>query len=343
MDYIGLKCPACNTVIEADDDVVVCPECGAPHHRECYEEDGHCYFESKHSENFDFQEYIKDKANEATDKNEDNSNTENNTSDTITCPRCQTVNSKDNFYCTKCRSPLINVQNNMGNGFGNTAAPFGMPITIDPMAGLDPQEEIDDGVTAGECSKYIQQNTPYFLNIFKNIRDNNKSKFSFCGMLFSGGYMLYRKMYKLGIIYTILIGILILGGIFVQTLPMFGWQEIYAELVQSINSTGSFYSYQTLLYNATKLPAKEMFIFFLPTILSALEWVVMIISGAIVNKAYFKHTIKTVKKLKDTTPDEIQKNKKLKEKGGVNPKIALCIFVCYLIVSFLPYYLPYFF
>ena len=37
------------------DDIVVCPECGAPHHRECYEKEGHCHFADKHGADFSFE------------------------------------------------------------------------------------------------------------------------------------------------------------------------------------------------------------------------------------------------------------------------------------------------
>ncbi|MGN1051081.1 MAG: RING finger protein, partial [Acutalibacteraceae bacterium] len=49
MDYIGYKCPVCEKNFHADDDIVVCPECGAPHHRSCYEQIGKCAFSEKHS------------------------------------------------------------------------------------------------------------------------------------------------------------------------------------------------------------------------------------------------------------------------------------------------------
>ena len=54
MDYIGEKCPVCGKNFHADDDVVVCPICGTPHHRECYENLGHCFNEEKHAEGFSF-------------------------------------------------------------------------------------------------------------------------------------------------------------------------------------------------------------------------------------------------------------------------------------------------
>ena len=34
--YSGLCCPVCKVKFKDDDDIVVCPACGAPHHRSCY-------------------------------------------------------------------------------------------------------------------------------------------------------------------------------------------------------------------------------------------------------------------------------------------------------------------
>ena len=48
MDYLGEKCPVCNKEFTADDDIVVCPDCGTPHHRECYAANGKCAHEEYH-------------------------------------------------------------------------------------------------------------------------------------------------------------------------------------------------------------------------------------------------------------------------------------------------------
>ena len=42
MNFIGEKCVLCGKVFEDSDDVVVCPECGSPHHRECYKKHNRC-------------------------------------------------------------------------------------------------------------------------------------------------------------------------------------------------------------------------------------------------------------------------------------------------------------
>ena len=51
MKYTNYKCPVCERFFEEDDDVVVCAECGTPHHRECYVNHGKCFNENKHGTN----------------------------------------------------------------------------------------------------------------------------------------------------------------------------------------------------------------------------------------------------------------------------------------------------
>lgn len=48
ISYTDLSCPVCHQPFKADDDVVVCPVCGAPHHRECYRKEGHCAYADTH-------------------------------------------------------------------------------------------------------------------------------------------------------------------------------------------------------------------------------------------------------------------------------------------------------
>ena len=41
-----LTCGVCHAYLFEDDDVVYCPVCGAPHHRDCYKSIGHCAYEA---------------------------------------------------------------------------------------------------------------------------------------------------------------------------------------------------------------------------------------------------------------------------------------------------------
>lgn len=51
MKYTNYKCPICNNQFNEEDDVVVCPECGTPHHRECYIQNRNCANADKHGTN----------------------------------------------------------------------------------------------------------------------------------------------------------------------------------------------------------------------------------------------------------------------------------------------------
>jgi hypothetical protein len=55
LDYTGLKCPVCKNEFTENDDIVVCPVCGTPHHRECYASLGDCANADKHAEGFVFE------------------------------------------------------------------------------------------------------------------------------------------------------------------------------------------------------------------------------------------------------------------------------------------------
>ena len=48
MKYKNYKCPVCSNQFNEEDDIVVCPECGTPHHRECYIQNGKCANADKH-------------------------------------------------------------------------------------------------------------------------------------------------------------------------------------------------------------------------------------------------------------------------------------------------------
>ena len=48
MDLKNYFCPVCGNDFTEDDDVVFCPECGTPHHRSCWMENGKCINENLH-------------------------------------------------------------------------------------------------------------------------------------------------------------------------------------------------------------------------------------------------------------------------------------------------------
>ncbi len=343
MEFTKYKCPVCCEWFKSGDDIVVCPECGTPHHRECYEKLNHCCYEDKHSENFSFEESNKNSSENTTD-------TENNTDVFFTCPNCKTENPKDMFYCTKCGFPLNEQdrknytatnnqtqdrQNNpSGQPFGQGMPPFGFGGTVngfpfDPMAGIKSDEPIAENVTAGEMSKFVGKTTPYYMMIFNRIKKTGASRFNFSAFIFSGVYFLYRKMSALGILISLIVVSLMVASTFIQITPEYN--EIYQIILEAQKSSPNIYFIQYSDY----LTINEMFYFTLPFCLTALRYIVMIICGSVANRIYYKHCTKKIKAIKAKS-ESANINQELENNGGVNLPVSICFVVAYLIVSYIP-------
>lgn len=334
MEFTQYTCPVCNKAFQDGDDVVVCPECGAPHHRECYEAENHCFYEDRHSEDFSFEELrSKEDAQPSDDDTDGNA--------TVVCPVCRHENEKTNFYCSRCGYPLNARDRN--NGAQNASQqtqqqpnqqqnaqnipPFmfgaaGIP-NFDPLAGLDSEEEIAEGIKVGEMAKFVGKNTQYFLTVFKRITTYDRSKYNFSAFLLSGIYFLYRKMIGVGILFTMtMIGITVLTA-YIQMSP--DWMNAYRDLYSSVLS-GNY----SLLYGDSSLTMKMLYVS-LPSFLSGLRYLIMFLSGFFANRWYYRHSVKKIRQIKSQS--EGDKNEKLSASGGVNLAPALSFGITLLVIQ----------
>jgi hypothetical protein len=337
MDYENIKCPVCDKVFTKDDDIVVCPECGTPHHRECYELENRCAFEEKHKDGFVF-----GKSNESgydaesADFNDSAENQEN-MDGFVECPRCKSKNPDNTFYCSKCGFPLKfkndqNQQNNQQYGnpqYGNV----GMNGFMDPMAGVNPEYKLDEDVTAGEAAKFVQKNTPYFMRVFYNIKEFGKSRFSFCGFIFGGGYLLYRKMYKLGTVISSIMFVLMMAQIYVQLSP--AGTEFYKAINSATEGMTAYSDYYANIGTAfTSMSLTNQILIAIMSICSILEIILRIVVGVKANRWYLRHTTKQTKTIK--SKENVSINYEMETKGGVNTALALSLLFVYFALEYLP-------
>ncbi len=332
MDYIGNKCPVCQKYFHADDDIVVCPDCGTPHHRECYEQLGHCAHEDLHAQGFDFTETA-----------------ENTDQKVKRCPTCGEENEEDAFFCKHCGNPLSPEQPQKqqeqpaygAGGFSpfganpqqNSDGTYNIPF-LDPLGGVPAETDLGDGITAGEAAKYVKQNTPYFIRVFSNIKNFNKSKFNFAAALFTGGYLLYRKMYKIG---AVIAGIQLMLMI-VESYLTIAFSDLYTEFAQAyINASstaGMFDAAAKFIGSATPT---QVLVLYLPTLIDVVRIVMMIVVGLCFNRMYLNHCKKQIIAIKqsaleaDENPDTL-----LQTKGGVNTALAVSLVFTVMIVTYLP-------
>ena len=334
MDFTDKKCVICDKTFSASDDIVVCPECGSPMHRDCYDNEGCCPNQFRHG-HFDYaQSSIPD---DDTDKRDDYNNT---------CPRCGATNDKGIFYCRKCGAPLDDKSTQNRSAEQNTQrSPFGAGSfqnmaeeMTDPLGGVPKDTLFDNDITAGETAKYVKQNTQYFIRVFGNISANNKSRFNFSAALFSGGYFLYRKMYAIGgLVAAIEAAILI----FTQYVSYYiantlEYTQVYTKLSNIMQSGGNITDVQKAL---SVLSPAQIFIMYLPWILNILYLIIMFTVGFTANRLYYVHCRKQINRIKKEAGSSSEAENQLQTKGGVNLPMGVVTVICYLIILYLPGFL----
>ena len=150
MDFITNKCPVCHKPFAKSDDIVVCPECGAPHHRECYEQENACAFQDRHAAGFDYAESAESK-----DK----------VKPPVICPFCSRTLSPDSIYCKYCGHQLntqsrephpgsVNPPKAEQTDKSSANTPFGIPeeyfAYLREMDGVSPEQ-----IAAANKRRYV--------------------------------------------------------------------------------------------------------------------------------------------------------------------------------------------
>lgn len=317
MNYLNQKCSHCEKLFTKDDDVVVCPICGTPQHRECYEENNQCINHDKHAEGYVWS---------AEDTTQNSSANSGSAPDSVICSNCGTKNSGDSFFCKHCSAPLGTQTPNTSSGFTGYGYQNnqGMPFGATPFK-INENDEIAPDVKIAEAQKYVKSNSLFFSLIFKRIHDHNKSRFNFAAFLFSGGWFLYRKQYLLGTILTVLFAVFTIGYNLLYT-PVYNMLEYYNII------TDTSVSYDQI----SALSTEQLGIVSLLGFLYFGRFVLMIISGFIANRCYYKHVVKKVKLAKKSFSSETEVKEHLSKTGGVNMILGYILLIAYALVSFIP-------
>ena len=144
------SCVVCHAYLFEEDDVVYCPECGAPHHRECYINLGRCGLAEAHGTENQYDRLKREEPEEE--------------------PRVQ-----EEQYDDQQTPPF-------------TQSPFGQFTTFDFLGGVKPETVIEDGVTAKEAAKFVVSNTMRYIPKFVRGRKPSWNFLAFispCGWFLS--------------------------------------------------------------------------------------------------------------------------------------------------------------
>lgn len=207
----GQKCVVCGAYLFEEDDVVYCPDCGAPHHRDCYATVGRCGMEAFHGTDQAYKRpEMKDEMPEP-DKPENPAGS--------VCPRCGRETDSDTKFCPYCGTPLT-----------------GVPFADTGSVGSD---ELEEGVTAGKAARVVMANVIRYIPLFRTLGKNKKVSWNWAAFLLPHGWFGFRKMY---LPCAIVSALMVVAGLFL--LPMMYQLETlsgsdslsYAELYSLLGS-----------------------------------------------------------------------------------------------------------
>lgn len=293
----GKKCPICNSYLFPEDDIVFCPVCGAPHHRDCYNAIGHCAFEDKHGTaeqyGLNSEEALSEPTPEATQsqKNDEDFQKRENI-----CPNCKNKLDESMQVCPYCGRPR------------NARI-----ITFDLLGGVKSEKDLGSGVTAGEACKLVQINTMRYIPKFASLK-KRKASWNWAAFLFPEGWFLSRKMYKTGALFT---SLLLAAQICLLPLSNIANTAI-------LGSYGEYVTY--ICENLTSFGTMPLILGLVGILLTL---ALRIVSGVFGDYIYRKHTISTVLELRNDDDTE----EKTRKKGGIN---IFGFLLGYVIVTYLP-------
>lgn len=310
--YQGIACPYCGKEFKETDEILICPECGAPYHRYCIQELGACQFQDLHAKGESWQPPRKA-------PHEEESRYDSHAS--LRCPRCGTVNSPDRLFCEVCGTPLTHEEdgeeqqqaesgrqggwrNFQGGGQGQPFHQMAYNPYTTPFGGLSPDESIDE-LPVKDLAIYVGQNTHYFLPKFKAMV-NGRKRFSWnwAAFLFDAYYLLYRKMWLPGILLLVFSVLLSLPN----TILMYSSfsVQLEMELPFSAGTLNALYSLSNVCY--------------------LLSLLLKVAVGAFSNELYRARVFRSVRELRQKHGAEGDYSTYLSARGGVSLKaLIICI------------------
>ena len=314
--YTGNHCPVCEQAFTDTDDIVVCPDCGTPYHRDCWKKVGACMHRSEHAAGFEWQPEIGPEAVKAAHE--------------ATCPNCGTRNMPGAARCSHCGCPLPRSEADSADAakpeeqvpiyardpsvVNNRSAAPGPHIetySADREGGIyrreiGPEDTID-GIKAKDWAAYVGRSPMYYLmQFFRMSITNRKAAVCLSAFLFGPAYLFYRKMWKEGLLTAILTIVL--------SIPTF------IEIISVFNPS---------LLGAMPLgwlPAAV-------NVCAVASWALNIILGLFAVSWYRKEAKKNIDRIYADYPDGEARTDALLQKGGTNLLAALLYFGIMLLLA----------
>ena len=309
-NFKGVKCSICEKEFNKGEKIVVCPECGTPYHKLCYNKVDGCLFSAQHGE------YIFQKPNnQKSEKKELEPGQDEGEEKKIKCPHCLPGYGRKSInLCENCRRPLD---------------------TMKYMTFLFKSHSVENileykkllGINVNDWISFLGPNAPSYFMKFKSIEDTKEymvREFIWGAFFFQELYFFYRKMYFVGIlVFLIRIALMIFIAIlFINYHSLHN--VIYNELLEVYKLSNS----QVLLaekINGLMLKYRQLFDY-----IEGAWFTMAVLLGATAARIYKRVAIKRIKDIsKQEFIHDIYYKEALEKKGSVSYviMIAMAMFI----------------
>ncbi len=333
MTYKGVKCEVCNNNFGEDDNIVVCPVCGTPHHRECWNGLGHCVNEQMHGSGYVWtapsaQEEEKTRAQTMCSRcgapidpaaaicpncgrpasgsvrpGED-----------IICPICGFVNEYGVDKCKKCSAPLFTEGTDEEFSFADDA--FAADAKLNDIPNR-------------EYVEYIGRNRSRYLSSFYALSGQGRNiSVNWGAMLFGPVWFFYRKMPKIGVllIAAVFAFELLLGMIGLDEATKKYYRsifELFPRIVSGEVGTSEANDRLTTLYNEYTASDRSRLSVASEWLESILTVSIHVFCGLFADRLYFRSVKRKILAARPKCTSLPEYYAYLNRKGGVSPGLAV--------------------
>lgn len=282
--FLNEKCPVCNKTFQSNDDIVVCPECGTPHHRECYKENTKCANFEKHSEDFRWEPAFVpfEETKEPTE-------------DEVKIPFSQSINLDD----LPPDIPLSKFQDTLFSTF---------------------PKELEENVKTEDVAVFVRLESPKYIKKFQQIQDR-KLAWNWAAFFFAPYWFFYRKLHKLGVaflaIFILLSSMSFLPPAMKLNETIYEFETQAQELMEDEKTEEEYETAVMDLYksNYEKISKNKTGIIIF-AVQSIGNFAISVFIGLNANKWYYKHTLSKVKIISQEKETD-KRREKLFLAGGV--------------------------
>lgn len=358
MRFKDVQCEYCKNIFREDDDVVVCPQCGSPHHRTCWNEKGSCANEERHEDGFEWKlpEHLKTvpaaKPRVIAPAKADY--TFKNGESAVTCPHCGALNYGFDALCMQCKKPLYSDGKDYTpeeDGRENAA-----PLTGEALyeffrkyGGLRPETEVN-GHTAADNAEYIGKNSGKFIRKFAIIeRFNRKFSVSIWAFILGPIWFFYRKLFKEGLLFLLAMLVLSSAGTYCSlTEPMKVYlrssaqvvREFYEEseeaqeisdekFLQAQGKIDGFYE----TYQQSEFSGNDKIKYTCSVVISYINLSLSMVMALCADMLYKKKIKKDIGNIKKQHNSEAEYKAALKSKGGISVPGTVVAVLATLVIS----------